>query len=1005
MRHSIRKRLAVAFVVLSVCPVLLLAAVVAWQSFEFYHARAIVFQQELARRVATQMKAFIDGLEFDLGMVMDVRGLRDLSPEEQRLLLSRLISYRSAFDEVALLDEQGQEQVRVSRLDIVTPDDLTSRAGQDEFDRPRNIGVTYYGPVRFHETTGEPLMTLAKPLIDMRSGEVDGVLVADIRLKAIWRVIAALRAPEGEDVFIVDAKSRVVAHHDPSVVRRGTHFALPREPGICRSDSGVYACVAFDQVRFGGQVFAVVVERSLRHAMADYFLNSALIAGFILLPTLLIAYIVARHSILRIIGPIGALAETAKAIKGGDLSRRAEVVREDEIGDLGEAFNSMTAQLQESLESLEQEVADRRQAQEAQRASEQRYRTLVEKLPQNIFHKNQDSVFVSCNASFAQDLGMTPEDVMGKTDYDFFPKDLADKYREDDQRVMAGGVNEEIEERHLRHGKEIYVQVVKTPLKDDAGNVVGLLGIFWDITERKKSEHALRESEARYRLLAENVSDVIWTMDFEGRLTYISPSVHAMQGYTVEEALAGNAEAYFVPESLGLIRKTLQERKRRSEEIPEEVPPSRTLELEQRCRDGRRVWVEVTVSSLYDADNKPVGILGVSRDISQRRRLQAQIQHAQKLESLGVLAGGIAHDFNNLLMGILGNASLALMELDPQSKLHRNVEQIETAGMRAAELAKQMLAYSGKGKFVVEPISVSGLVEEMAHLLEAAISKKAILKYNFSDNVPVIEGDATQLRQVIMNLITNASEALEEKSGVVSISTGVMEADRTYLADTYVDDELTEGLYVYIEVHDTGCGMDEETRRRLFDPFFTTKFMGRGLGLAAVLGIIRGHNGAIKVYSEIGKGTIFRVMFPCSQESTQALRAEAKSDDGWIGSGTILLVDDEETVRTVGKLMLEEFGFEVLTARDGLEGVEVLREHADEVRAVLLDMTMPGLSGEQAFTELRRVRKDVPVILSSGYNEQEATSRFAGKDLAGFLQKPYQPATLMKKIRDALVDS
>ena len=317
-----------------------------------------------------------------------------------------------------------------------------------------------------------------------------------------------------------------------------------------------------------------------------------------------------------------------------------------------------------------------------------------------------------------------------------------------------------------------------------------------------------------------------------------------------------------------------------------------------------------------------------------------------------------------------------------------------------------MLAYSGKGRFVIEALNLSEVVEEMAHMLEVSISKKAILKHNFADNLPAIEADVAQVRQIIMNLITNASEAIGDRSGVISISTGAMECDRAYLSETYLDEELAEGLYVYIEVADTGCGMDEETQIKVFDPFFTTKFMERGLGLAAVLGIVRGHKGALKVYSELGKGTTFKALFPASEAESVALAAaEHDALESWRGSGTILVVDDEETVCTIAKRMLEWMGFDVLMAGDGREALEVFRDHADEIDCILLDLTMPRMDGEQAFRELRRIRSDVRVIMSSGYNEQEVTQRFAGKGLTGFIQKPFQLAGLAEKLREVLEDT
>jgi CheY-like chemotaxis protein/two-component sensor histidine kinase len=315
-----------------------------------------------------------------------------------------------------------------------------------------------------------------------------------------------------------------------------------------------------------------------------------------------------------------------------------------------------------------------------------------------------------------------------------------------------------------------------------------------------------------------------------------------------------------------------------------------------------------------------------------------------------------------------------------------------------------MLAYSGKGRFVIEAVNINEVVEEMAHLLQISISKKVVLKYNFAEALPAIEADATQIGQVIMNLITNASEAIGEKSGTVSLSTGAMECDKGYLKDTYLAEDIGEGMFVYVEVSDSGEGMNEDTLGKIFDPFFTTKFTGRGLGLAAVHGIARGHGGAIKVNSEPGRGTIFKVLFPALDLPAKQSKKETGKDADWRGSGTVLLVDDEETVRTVGKTMLETMGFDVLMAADGHEAVEKFREHPDGIALVLLDLTMPRMNGEEAFREIRLIKDDARVILSSGYDEQEATDHFADKGLAGFVQKPYKYLALMEKIRSVLTD-
>jgi PAS domain S-box-containing protein len=387
------------------------------------------------------------------------------------------------------------------------------------------------------------------------------------------------------------------------------------------------------------------------------------------------------------------------------------------------------------------------------------------------------------------------------------------------------------------------------------------------------------------------------------------------------------------------------------------------------------------------------------------RRLTAQIQHTQKLESLGVLAGGIAHDFNNLLVGILGNADLALMEMSELAPARPSVEEIKRVSIRASDLTNQMLAYSGKGRFVVRPLDLNELVDEMLHLLEVSMSKKAVLQRDLADDLPLVEADASQIRQIAMNLVTNASDAIGEASGTITIRTRAFDADERYFAELYTSDELSPGRYVSLEVTDTGCGMDEETRRRVFDPFFTTKFAGRGLGLAAVLGIVRGHSGAINVYSEPGKGTTFKVLLPALSADTRLQEPEieqTETDDGPVQNTTVLMADDEQTVRNVAGEILRRRGFGVIEATDGREAVEIYRDRMDEIDVVLLDLTMPHMDGEETFREIRRINPHAKVLLASGYNEQDTLSRFVGKGLAGFVAKPFEGKQLVGRILAAL---
>ncbi|QXE89018.1 hybrid sensor histidine kinase/response regulator [Geomonas subterranea] len=372
----------------------------------------------------------------------------------------------------------------------------------------------------------------------------------------------------------------------------------------------------------------------------------------------------------------------------------------------------------------------------------------------------------------------------------------------------------------------------------------------------------------------------------------------------------------------------------------------------------------------------------------ERLRLEQQLLHAQKLESLGILAGGIAHDFNNILTGILGNSSLGLMRIAPDSPAVENLQNIEKGAIRAADLARQMLAYSGKGMFVVEPVSLNSLLTEMVHLLEVSVSKKCRLVLELAEELPPVQADSTQLRQIVMNLVINASEAIGDRGGTITIRSGYRHFDHQFLKSAWSERELAEGDFLFLQVEDDGCGMDEATLARIFDPFFTTKFTGRGLGMSAVLGIIRGHRGAIKVESRPGHGTTFTVVLPASELPVQDQVALQQPEEAWQGSGTVLLVDDEEIICEVGASMLEQLGYEVVTALSGSRAVELYRERGD-VRFVILDLTMPQMDGEQTFQELRRFDPEVKVIISSGYSEQEVTRKLSGTGYLAFIQKPY----------------
>jgi two-component system cell cycle sensor histidine kinase/response regulator CckA len=522
-------------------------------------------------------------------------------------------------------------------------------------------------------------------------------------------------------------------------------------------------------------------------------------------------------------------------------------------------------------------------------------------------------------------------------------------------------------------------------------------------SQLREAQEQLEASRDRYADLYDFAPLGYVSLDSGGSIRESNLTAAAMLG-TERAGLIGKTLVRWVAE---MDREVLRDHLRRCGSGEEEVNSDLSL-----VASGDRA-VRVHLRSIPVREPERVATLyrTAITDITERikiedeqRKLEAQLRQAQKLESLGVLAGGIAHDFNNLLTAILANAELLLKGLSPSSTTRPNIEEIKTAAVRATDLTTQMLAYAGSGGFQIEPFNLNELVEETSQLLHASISKEALLRLEFAQDLPDVDGDAGQIRQIVMNLIINASEAGGDEGVVITLRTSAVEASRADLSETYQDQRLPTGRYVCLEVSDTGCGIDEETKSKLFDPFFTTKFTGRGLGLAAVLGIVRSHHGTVDIQSRPGKGTTFKVLLPVAQQVRQVASeprpADTRADLG--ETGTVLIVDDEESVRKATGWILISSGFTILTAPDGQTAIELFAERPDEIAVVLLDLTMPGMRSDETLKELQRIRSDVPVIICSGYSKENVASRFTGRGPAGFLQKPYEMETLVGKIRDAI---
>jgi PAS domain S-box-containing protein len=692
------------------------------------------------------------------------------------------------------------------------------------------------------------------------------------------------------------------------------------------------------------------------------------------------------------------------------------------------------------------DVTSHHEAEDRLKTSEARYRSIFENVIDVYYETSLTGEIMEVSPSIDALGGYTRSELLGRQMLGFYA-DPSARAKLLEQLVAGHGLHDYEIALRDKNGRAIACSISCKLERNENGEPVKIIGSMRDISQRKAVEEMLRLERENLELIARDVplpkilESIVFAVeaqangmrcsvllaDAEGkRLTLgAAPSLpteynRAVEGIAIAPEVGSCGSAAAMKERVIVEDIALDPR----------WAAFRELAL---AHDLRACWSEPilspngrvlgTFAMYYPKPMRPsredlqvvsaaarLAAVAIERTHAEeeQRSLEAQMRQAQKLESLGVLAGGIAHDFNNLLTGILGYASLAANALrESGTPAYRHVREIEKVAQRAAGLTKQMLAYSGKGRFLIMPIDLSVSVEELAHLLSISITKKARLHYDFQQDIPLVEADPAQVQQVVMNLITNASEALGDQPGDITIATGVLHASREYLAESYLDVELPEGEYVYADVVDTGCGMDKDTLARIFDPFFTTKFTGRGLGMSAVLGIMKGHRGTIKVQSAPGQGTTVRLLFPALARSAEVapetpLITDVVRRDQWAGNGTILVVDDEATIRGLAAAILAEDGFKVLTAIDGEQALEIYNRQKSEIDAILLDLTMPTKDGVETLRELRAGGSEVAVILSSGYNEQEVAKRINGDRFDAFVQKPYSREALLACLHEVL---
>jgi PAS domain S-box-containing protein len=647
-----------------------------------------------------------------------------------------------------------------------------------------------------------------------------------------------------------------------------------------------------------------------------------------------------------------------------------------------------------------QDISARKKAEESLLESERLFRSYIKYAPDGVFVADGKGKYIDVNDAASELTGYDRDELLRTNFIDLIASEDVEEAFIHFNRAAEAGYSSGDLQYVTKAGEKRWWKVNGVKLDENR-----FLGFVRDITERKKNEEALRESEEKYRRLVETICDWVWASDAEGCHTYSNPAVYKLLGYQITEVVGSSAFQFVHPDDEQPVREMVKN-------CIEQGVGWNNVAIARLHKDGSVRSFESSAIPILDTENHVTGFRGVDRDIVERKRLEAErleierkLLHAQKLESLAVMAGGIAHDFNNQLAVVLGNLKLALTNQDLDSATQKVIRSAVAAAKRSAELSRQMQIYTGNTLYHSAFLDLNELLEKNFSLLKLGGSNNVNLNLEINSTIPPIKGDADQIQSLVMNILVNSSEAIGDQDGDVTLRTGVMDCDEAYLRRSRLEEKPESGRFIFLEVTDTGCGMDADAQHKLFDPFFTTKFWGRGLGMPEVMGIVKGHRGAIMVDSDVGKGSSVRVLFPVSNkfrtpgvQTRAAVVTKAPMPESVARRKTVLVIEDEEQVREFCCEWLNLLGYDTIAAVDGAEGVHVFSERMNEIDIVLLDFIMPRMNGIEAFEELIRIKPEVKVILCSGYTEEEIGQRFLGRQPACILHKPYEMDTLKAEL-------
>ncbi|MEN6473640.1 MAG: PAS domain S-box protein [Syntrophaceae bacterium] len=672
--------------------------------------------------------------------------------------------------------------------------------------------------------------------------------------------------------------------------------------------------------------------------------------------------------------------------------------------------------------AIVRDISERKRAEERLKEANRQLQNIIEFLPDATLITDGEQRIIAWNRAMEEMTGVSKADILGREHFEamvpFYgaPSAFLIDYigrgsaqipsRYTDIRRKGDGIYAEVYSPILYRGRGAYIWAIAAPLYDGEGNIIGAIESIRDITERKRVEEELKESEARYRLLAENASDIIFTMDRDLRFTYISPCVQRLRGYAVEEAMRQKVDEILTPESLQRAMRVFQDELQAENGASHEWR-KRTLELEEFCKDGSTIWTETTFTPLRDEAARLIGFLGITRDISERRqaeekrkKLESQLAQAQKMESIGILAGGIAHDFNNILSPIMGFTELAKLKLEKGDRIEKELDEVLQAGLRARELVKQILTFSRKADIQKAPMDIMPLIKETIKFIRSSLPATIEIRQDLRLESAMIEADPVQIHQILMNLSSNAGYAMHPGGGVLSIRLSGVEFSP---GDSHPQG-LQPGRYVRLSVSDTGQGIPKAIIDSIFDPFFTTKPRGEGtgMGLSVIHGIVEDMRGAVSVDSKPDRGATFDILLPMIDVQEVAGIHDETGVDSRPHSGRILFVDDERAVLAAGGGLLERLGYQVVAADNPLEALRIFTAHSNDFDCVLTDLTMPKMSGIDLAERLKAIRPDIPIVLSTGLSLGLSEDRISRAGIREMVMKPMSAAELAQAVFKAM---